>query len=119
VGTYELLREAIVGRKQVAATYKGYRRLMCPHVIGTKEGRAQCLFYQFGGESSSGPVRPGSRAGWRCIPVEELRDLEIRDGGSWFGVATNGRQTCIDRVDVEAWSRHESPPADDRRERGG
>jgi hypothetical protein len=114
--TYQLLRHAVLERKQVAVRYKGYRRLMCPHVLGTKKGRPQCLFYQFGGESSSGPVRPGSRANWRCIPVADIEELEVlRDGGQWFGVRTEGSQTCIDVVDVEALSRFESPPARDRR----
>src|SRR4051812_44324631 len=104
---YELLRQAVLERRQVAATYKGFRRLMCPHVLGTKGGRAQCLFYQFGGETSSGRVRPGSRNNWRCIPVDELEDLEVREGGAWFGVASEHRQTCIDVIDVEALSRFE------------
>jgi hypothetical protein len=115
VTTYERLRQAVLERRQVAATYKGHRRLMCPHVVGTKQGRLQCLFYQFGGASSSGPVREGSRASWRCIPIADLQDLEILEGREWFGVATEGRQTCVDLVDVEAWSRSESPPPRERR----
>jgi hypothetical protein len=105
VEIYEVLRQAVRERRQVAATYKGHRRLMCPHVLGTKGGRPQCLFYQFGGGSNSGPVGPRSGAGWRCIPVAELTDLEVLEDLEWFGVATSGRQTCIDAVDVEAWSR--------------
>jgi hypothetical protein len=115
MGTYERLRQAIVERRQVTAMYKGRRRWMCPHVLGTKQGRAQCLFYQFGGESSSGPVTPGSRANWRCIPIAELEDLEVGPAGEWFGVATRSRQTCVDTVDVEALSRFDSRPARDRR----
>ena len=114
MGTYELLREAVLGRKQVVAIYRGHRRLMCPHVLGTKQGRAQCLFYQFGGTSSSGPVAPASAANWRCIPVDQLEDVTVHPGTEWFGVAPSGRQTCIDTIDVEALSRFESAPARDR-----
>ena len=113
--TYQRLRQAIVERRQIAATYKGHRRLMCPHVLGTKRGRPQCLFYQFGGDSSRGPVKAGSNLSWRCIPVEEIEDLELLEAGKWFGVATSGQQTCVDTIDVEALSRFESPPANDRR----
>jgi len=44
---YELLRRAIVERRQVVAVYDGLRRELCPHRLGTKNGRLQCLFYQF------------------------------------------------------------------------
>jgi hypothetical protein len=42
---YELIRAATLARRQVLATYKGYRRELCPHVLGTKEGRRQPLFF--------------------------------------------------------------------------
>ena len=45
--TYEIVRDAIQTKKIVAATYHGYERVMCPHVLGTKRGREQGLFYQF------------------------------------------------------------------------
>jgi hypothetical protein len=55
--TYNAIRNAIANKQQVVATYKGHVREMCPHVIGTKNGREQALFYQFGGTSSSGPKK--------------------------------------------------------------
>src|SRR2546429_2508567 len=32
--TYELLREAILGRRQVWAVYHGLPRAFCPHILG-------------------------------------------------------------------------------------
>ncbi len=46
--TYALIQQAILNKDQVIATYQGHRREMCPHVIGTKHGRRQALFYQLG-----------------------------------------------------------------------
>jgi hypothetical protein len=97
-GNYDLIRQAIIDLKQVVASYRGYLRELCPHTIGTKNGRKQALFFQFGGESSSG-LPPGGE--WRCIPVDEMTDVLVR-GGEWH---TDGRhsqpQTCIDEIDVE------------------
>ena len=45
---YNFLKQAIISKQQVIATYNGYYREMCPHVLGTKNGKQHCLFYQFG-----------------------------------------------------------------------
>lgn len=101
MNTYEILRDAIINKKQIVAEYKGYTREMCPHALGTKNGKQQCLFYQFGGGSSQGPVRPGSDQNWRCIPVDGLEDVEVREGEFFTSGNHSKAQTCIDRIDVE------------------
>lgn len=98
---YEIVRDAIVNKKVVIATYDGYRREMCPHAIGTKRGREQALFYQFGGESSSGLGPDGSPYNWRCIQLDRLTEVSSRPG-SWHTAQNHTRrQTCIDWIDVE------------------
>jgi hypothetical protein len=99
---YDIVKQAIVNKQQVIATYDGHVREMCPHVIGTKKGKQQGLFYQFGGTSSSGPLEPdGSRANWRCIPINGLSNVVVRDG-EWHTAQDHSRgQTCVDIVDVE------------------
>ena len=84
------------------ATYNGHRREMCPHVIGTKNGRRQALFYQFGGTSSSGGrIKPGSTQNWRCIPVDGLTNVEVREG-EWHTASNHSvPQTCVDIIDLE------------------
>ncbi len=62
-GNYSLIRTAIRDRMQVMATYRGRPRALCPHVLGTKNGRRQALFFQFAGESARG-LRPGGD--WRA-----------------------------------------------------
>ena len=95
---YSLVRQAIINRQQIHATYRGLYREMCPHTLGTKTGRRQALFFQFAGESSKG-LPPGGE--WRCIPVDELADVVVRDGG-WFTDERHSQpQTCVDEIDVE------------------
>jgi hypothetical protein len=47
--TYRMIRQAIIDKDIVVATYHGHVREMCPHVIGQKRSRAQALFYQSAG----------------------------------------------------------------------
>jgi len=98
---YNLLKQAIINKQQVIATYNDYYREMCPHALGTKNGKEHCLFYQFGGQSSSGPIIPGSDNNWRCIPVNGLSNVSVRDGKWHTAYNHSKKQTCIDHVDVE------------------
>jgi hypothetical protein len=98
---YALVRQAVIRKQQVIATYDNYPREMCPHVLGTKNGRPQALFYQFAGQSKSGLQPDGSPANWRCVPIEKLTNVSIRDG-KWHTAANHSRkQTCVDIIDVE------------------
>ena len=98
---HALIRQAILNKDQVIATYQGHHREMCPHVLGRKGGRSQALFYQFGGTSSSGLGPPGSGNNWRCIPLAGLSNVSTRKG-QWYTAPTYSReQTCIEFIDVE------------------
>ncbi len=100
--SYALVRQAILEKKGIAAHYHGYYREMCPHVLGTKHGKQQCLFYQFGGHSSSRPIQPdGSPANWRCIFIDELANVRIIEIDTWHSAPDHSRpQTCVDYVDA-------------------
>lgn len=101
MSTYEIIREAIKDRRQIVATCDGYRREMCPHVIGRKSGRAQCLFYQFGGDSASGLGPLGDEGNWRCLPIDGLSKVEVRDG-PWFTAGNHSKQqSCVGTIDTE------------------
>ena len=102
VDVYSLIRQAILDKQQVVATYQGHHRELCPHVIGTKTGRMQALFYQFGGSSNSGLGPAGSGENWRCIPIDGLSDVSVKRG-TWHTAPNHSRgQTCADVIDVEA-----------------
>ncbi len=100
--SYALVRQAILERKIIHAFYGGLHREMCPHAIGTRAGREQALFYQFGGRSSSGPILPrGSGQNWRCIEIAKLSNVQLVDG-PWATAPNHSRpQTCITEIDAE------------------
>ncbi len=97
---YDLIRQAILNKEQVFVTYDGHRREMCPHVIGTKNGREQALFYQFGGSSRSG-LSIDPRKNWRCIPINGLSAVSVQKGEWHTGPNHTRPQTCVDAIDVE------------------
>jgi hypothetical protein len=99
---YALIRQAILNRAIVTATYKQHVREMCPHMIGYKGRRRKTLLNQFARTSSSGLGPLGSDMNWRCVFVDELQDVSIRPGdGAWYTADDySRRQTCIDLIDV-------------------
>jgi hypothetical protein len=94
---YQMIRQAILDRDIVVATYHGHVREMCPHILGTKKGRLQCLMYQFAGTSSNGLEPDGSPANWRCIIVEELLNVSVKKSeGQWHTASNYSKpQTCV------------------------
>src|ERR1700739_1799660 len=99
---YEPLRLAGARRQPVAAIYDGLLRLLCPHVLGRKSGRLHVFCYQFGGGSSSGlPMVPDGVGDWRCLAVENLRQVELRVD-AWHTEPRSPRQTCIDEIHFDA-----------------
>ena len=107
--TYSLLVEAIHLKKQVLAVYEDLLREMCPHVLGYKDSRLRCLFYQFAGKSSRRiyPLdHPLAYMNWRCLILEKLEDVTLRDG-EWYSISKlTQAQTCVDQViiEVSGWS---------------
>ena len=98
---YAIIKNAILKKEQIIATYNGHLRKMCPHIIGTKRGRQQALFYQFGGGSNSGTVTSDSENNWRCIPVDALRNVTAQPG-MWHSVGYKSKtQKSVDIIDVE------------------
>ena len=101
---YRMIRQAILDRDIVVATYRGHLREMCPHVIGTKHGRLQSLMYQFAGGSSNGLELDGSTANWRCVIVEELLDVSIRKAlGGWHTALnySSAAQNCVAEIEAQ------------------
>ena len=98
---YRIIRNAILNKQQVTATYHGHYREMCPHTLGHKHGQEHALFYQFGGTSSSGLGPPDDWGNWRCVFVDKLVNVEARDG-EWHTAPNHSQpQTCVDDIDVE------------------
>ena|SRR5882762_11954780 len=103
VEIYAMIREAIFNKDIIVASYHGYVREMCPHVIGKKNGREQALLYQFAGGSSSRLQPDGSPANWRCLRVDELSGVSIKESAGTWHTASNysaAAQKCVDEIEA-------------------
>jgi hypothetical protein len=96
--TYGTVYAAIQNQQSISALYQGLTRELCPHALGTKNGKQQGLFFQFAGQSSSG-LPPGGM--WRCIPIEGLQILSVYDGPWHTNNDHSKMQTCVGTVDIE------------------
>lgn len=97
----QAIRHAIRQKQPISATYLGKHRILCPHVIGTKNGIWNVLSYQSGGESSSG-LSSNPADNWRCMRVSELSTVVSAPYHEWQTAPNHTRpQTCVDVVDTE------------------
>jgi hypothetical protein len=87
-----------MARQQVICTYEGHQRFVCPHVIGTKNGKHHVLTWQFAGGSSSG-LPPGGQ--WRCMQIDKVMGAAAQVGDWHTGKRHTKPQTCVDQIDVE------------------
>jgi hypothetical protein len=89
-----LIVTAIQKKLIVTTMYQGLPRVMCPRVIGYKDGtRVNALFFQFAGGSKSG-LPPGGQ--WRCCHIEELSDVQVEPGEWHTGPSHTRPQNCVD-----------------------
>jgi hypothetical protein len=95
---YGLFRKAILSEKQVTCTYDGYRRELCPHIIGHTDGEEKVLAFQFAGESKSGLPRRGE---WRCLYLARVRDARMRKGPWFAGSRHRVAQRCVEDIDLD------------------
>ena len=93
--TFDLLHDAIRRRKPVILFYAGHARAVCPHVLGTKDGQAHVLVFQFAGGSS----RPLPTAGaWKCLAVGGIREIAFHDGPWHSAQNYDPHQSCVNDV---------------------
>lgn len=101
MNNYTAVKTAIINKQPISATYDGYYRELCPHAIGTKNGKNQGLFYQFGGDTSKGPIGDEGPNNWKCMHIDKLQNIQVI-GGEWHTASNHSnRSTCIDAIDVE------------------
>ncbi len=95
---WEVLAEGLVTRRPVRAGYHGSSRLLCPHVLGWRNGRAKALSYQLDAASGGAPVPPDQR--WRLMFIDEIEDATLVDGD--WQTATNYARDCtgIDVIEL-------------------
>ena len=98
--TYQKIKSALLGKKQIHAVYSDHFREMCSHLLGhSQNGEPMALFYQFAGNSSKGPLSKGE---WRCMKVNGPSQVKSIDG-TWHTEETQGirKSPCVHQVDVE------------------
>jgi hypothetical protein len=101
MSVYDIVRKAIRNKEIIVATYDGFVREMCPHVLGTKDGVEHALFLQVGGGSRKG-LDPDPSKNWRCIKLDKLTNVAAKPG-EWQ-TAPNyyaNPQSCVDDIHEE------------------
>jgi hypothetical protein len=98
---WSILAQALTQRRTVRARYHGHERLLCPHALGWKNGRAKVLAYQAAGATSRGPLPDASQHRWRSMFVDEIEDARIVSDPPWQ-TADNytPSSNCIDELEV-------------------
>src|SRR5581483_2091441 len=96
--TYKLFEMAMRERKQLVCMYDGYRRELCPVVLGHSKGQEKALTFQFGGQSKSGLPPKGE---WRCLFLARVGDVQLRDGPWRTGSRHTQPQGCVETVDLD------------------
>jgi hypothetical protein len=76
---WEVLEAALTQRRAVRARYNGHERVLCPHALGWKHGRAKVLAYQSAGSTSIGTLPSDTRQRWRSMFVDEIEHATITD----------------------------------------
>ncbi len=85
-------------RRQVACTYRGLPRVVCPIVLGHSRSQEKALTYQVGGESSSGVPPDGE---WRCLVLSEVENARLKTGPWRSGERHSQQQACVEEVDLD------------------
>jgi hypothetical protein len=103
------LDEALRARRPVIVSYHGRRRLLCPHALGWRAGRAMVLGYQTGGETSTGSLDPDPRKRLRLLFVDEIDAVTGARAADARGSADNYNATrpfpVIDEVHIAVGSK--------------
>lgn len=97
--TYELFLEAMRGKRQIVCVYQGHRRELCPILLGRTNLEEFSLTFQFGGDTSAGPISPPGS--WKCLKLKDVRDAVLRDGPWHAGESHSAAQSCMKMVEYD------------------
>jgi hypothetical protein len=90
---FVLICRAILERKQLVGRYDGLYREVNPHIVGHSAGNERVQVYQFAGETSEGPIKPGGD--YKCWSVSKIEAPELRDGPFHGDEKHKCRQQCL------------------------
>jgi hypothetical protein len=96
--TYLFFEQAMKGRKQIVCMYDGYRRELCPIILGHSQGEEKALTYQFAGAAKTNLPSGGQ---WKCLWLSGVSEVQLRDGTWHTGSRHSERQRCVEIVDLD------------------
>lgn len=94
--TWNVLHQALTDRRAIRAAYHDRLRIICPHVLGWKNGRAKTLVYQ---TAILGPHNHDPR-GWRSLFIDEIQQAILSDDPWTTAHNYNPHTTGIDTLAV-------------------
>lgn len=97
---WAVLERALTDKKPVRVRYHGHGRVLCPHALGWKNGRAKVLSYQARGTTSHGPLPDNPQQRWRSMFVDEIEDPTITDGPWETAENHSHNSNCIDELEL-------------------
>jgi hypothetical protein len=74
--TWAVLHAALTQRRAVRARYHDHLRILCPHALGWKNGRAKALVYQ---TAIIEPPPTHDPHGWRSLFIDDIHEATITD----------------------------------------
>jgi hypothetical protein len=86
---WQPIESALRSRRPIWISYHGRHRLVCPHALGWKAGKAMLLAYQTGGQTSSGTLPPDPRQRWRCLYLDQIDQVQPADPASAWHTGEN------------------------------
>jgi len=75
---WAVLQQALREKRPVRARYHGTERLLCPHILGWKNGRPKVLCYQASSTDRPHPADHPEQQ-WRSMFVDEIDQPAITD----------------------------------------
>ena len=88
-----IIRQAILDRRPLGATYDGATLSFSPHALGRdKRGARRVLAFQHGVASR-----------WRCLRLKRLKRLRPASEDWQSGHGPYRQHACVVRVEVSAW----------------
>ena len=97
--TYELFLRAMREKKQITCVYQGYRRELCPILLGRTGLEEFSLTFQFGGDTSTGKIPVAGE--WKCLKLKDVRNTVLRDGPWHAGDSHSSASTCMKMVEYD------------------
>ncbi len=97
---WDTLEQALRQRRLVQARYHDQQRVICPHALGWRNGRARVLAYQTGGASRTG-LSADPRQRWRSMFVDDIYDPVIIEGPWQTADNYPGAINSIDHIQIQ------------------